>query len=132
MHDEEYSAWFDKVFAKMTRNMEDHTFKHFNQSMGIHIENKAHYKYEMKRRRMIPYDAAHDLADEYDRTHKRQDYDGLSPKAAEIIRSLRMGADSKGNIIIGTAGIKALKEIGWIPTASDHIPKDLALSGGFR
>ncbi len=133
MEDRQYNEWFDQIFHEMTRGMEDHTFKHFNHSMGINILDKGHYKYEMKRRRMVPYEEAHKLADKYDQEHKDDNLDGLSPKAEEILRSLRQGADRHGNIIIGTAGLRALREIGWIPSSKhEHAPQQTELTGGFK
>ena len=45
---------FDKAFKIHTRGMEDHEFKHFNESMGCMIYSKEHYKHEMKKRGMAP------------------------------------------------------------------------------
>ena len=132
MVDKQYDAWFDEIFFEMTKGLEEHTFKHYNHAMGLNINGKAHYKYEMKKRRMIPYKQAHELADKYDRENKKETLDDLSPKASEVLRSLRQGADKHGNIVIGTAGLRALKEIGWIPNQQHkHAPEQPVLSGGF-
>ena len=44
----EYDNYFDKIFREMTKGMEDHSFRHFNSSMGIMIYSKEHYKWEKK------------------------------------------------------------------------------------
>lgn len=132
MEDREYDSWFDKIFKEMTKGMEDHDFKGPNHSMGIYIHSKEHYKMEMKRRRMVPTDIAMKMADEWDKKNPNANYDELTPKAMDIIRSLKMSADSDGNVIIGTAGIRALKELGWMPGRNPHAPERITMSGGFK
>jgi len=117
MIDREYDDYFDKIFKSMTKNMEDHSFRHFNNAMGIMIYNKEHYKIEMKKRRMVPYEESERLAEEWDKKNPKKDYGDLSPRAQEIIQSLKMSADSKGNIVLGGRAIEALQEIGAIGKA---------------
>lgn len=126
----EYDAWFDRVFAKMTRGIEDHNFKHFNRAIGCYIYSKEHYKYEMKKRRLVPYDAAEQFADEWDKANPHKDYDSISPKAMDIIRSLKMGADKHGNIKLGSIAIEALIDIGAISGNASKIPDGAGLEGG--
>lgn len=117
MNDREYDDYFDRVFRSMTKNMEEHQFRHFNNAMGIMIYGKEHYKAEMKKRRMVPYEEAERLADDWDKKNPQKDYGDLSTGAKEIIQSLKLTADSKGNIVLGGRAIKALQEIGAIGRA---------------
>ena len=114
MNDREYDSYFDKIFKRHTRGIEDHQFRHFNHSLGIMIYSKEHYKWEMKKRRMVPYDEAERLAEKWDKEHPNKEYGDLSSGAKEIIQSLKMSADSDGNIVLGGRAIKALQEIGAI------------------
>jgi len=131
MSDREYDDYFDKIFKEHTRGREDHEFRHFNNAMGIMIYNKEHYKLEMKKRRMVPYDEAERLAEKWDKNNPQKEYGNLSTGAQEIIRSLKMSADSKGNIVLGGRAIKALQEIGAIGR-SEYAPSEFAGEGGFR
>ena len=130
MNDQQYDSYFDKLFRQMIRGREDHEFRHFNSAMGIFIYGKEHYKREMKRRRMVPYEEAERLAERYDKQHPRSDYGALSPQAMNIIQSLRMTADKHGNIKLGSRAIKAMQEIGAIGR-SEHAPKEFSGTGGF-
>jgi hypothetical protein len=128
----DYDSWFDRVFAKFTKGIEDHQFIHYNNSMGIHIYGKEHYKAEMKARRMIPSGIMEKFAEDYDKENPKQTYDDLSPKAMDICRSLRVSADKYGNIKLGGNAIKAMVEIGAIQPMSPHVPEQIELSGGFK
>ena len=124
------SDFFDKAFANMTRGMEDHQFRHYNRAMGCQIYNKAHYKHEMKRRGMVPYEEAERLAEEWDKKNAHKDYNGISPKARDVIASLRLTADKHGNIKLGGNAIQRLKELGLIQHHNPHTPVG-AMQGGF-
>ena len=131
MDDREYVDYFDKIFKKMTARVEDHQFRHYNHALGMWIYSKAQYKYEMKKRRMVPYDECEKMAEQWDKDHPRKDYGELSPKAMSIVKSLKMTADKNGNISLGNRAIEALKDIGVMST-SEHIPKHMpAYEGGF-
>jgi len=117
MPDREYDDYFDKIFKELCKGREDHEFKHYNNAMGVMIHNKEHYKRELKKRRMVPYDEAERLAEKWDKEHPQKKYDDLSPRAQEIINSLKLSADSKGNIVLGGRAIEALQEIGAIGNA---------------
>ena len=105
---------FDKHFHRMTRRIEDHQFRHYNHSIGMYIYSKEHLRYEMKKRRMLPYDACEQLADNWQKEHPQKPYDEISPKAMNIIRSLKQSADKYGNLRLGGRAIDKLKEIGAI------------------
>lgn len=122
---------FNKAFDIHTRGIEDHQFRHYNNSMGCMIYSKEHYKHEMRRRNMVPYDIAEEMAEEYDRNNPRKEYDELSPKAMDIIRSLKQTADKHGNLILGNRAIKALQEIGAMPVESDENIHSNSMVGGF-
>jgi hypothetical protein len=123
---------FDRAFRKMTRGMEDHQFVHENVALGCKVYGKEHYYKLMKSRRMLPYDMAEDLAGEWDKDHPQKEYGDLSPKARDIITSLKLTADSKGNIILGNRAIKALQEIGAMPASLEHAPTHHTNVGGFN
>lgn len=89
---------------------EDHTYKHYNQAMGVQIESKKHYELEMAQRGMVPYEKALQLAAEYDRKNGRKDYK-LSSKATDIIKSLKLTAKN-GRVELGTRAINALQSLG--------------------
>jgi len=132
MIDSDYDELFDKEFKLLTKGIEDHNFRHFNHSMGIYIYSKEHYKHEMKKRNMIPYEMAERMAEQWDSKHERKPTDKISPKAMDVIRSLKMTADKNGNLSMGGRTIKALKEIGACRGVSEHAPKHLPTEGGFN
>ena len=70
------------------------------------------------------------LAEKWDKDHPHKAYDTLSPKALDIVRSVKMSADGDGNIKLGSRAIKALKEVGAI-NSSEHTPKQFTGKGGF-
>jgi hypothetical protein len=122
---------FEKSFHKFTKNVEEHNFTHYNSSLGMQIYSKEHLRDEMKKRRMLPYEVCEDLAFEWDKEHSENKFDKLSVKADNIIRSLKMTADSKGNLKLGGRAIEALMKIGAIST-TEHRPDYLSMSGGFK
>jgi hypothetical protein len=127
----EYENWFESVFKKMTRGIEEHQFIHYNNSMGCHIYGKEHYKLELKRRRMIPYDVMEEVAEDYDKRNPRKEYGELSPKAMDIVKHLKYTADKDGNLRLGQRAIDAMIEIGAISTQSEHRPEGLPVEGGY-
>ncbi len=129
MEDKEYDSYFDKIFKSMTRGIESHNFRHYNNAMGCMIYNKEHYKSEMKKRRMVPYEETERLAEEWDKKNPRKEYGEINPKAMDIIKSLKHSADSHGNIKMGDRAINAMIGIGAISVQSEHRPEDL--QGGF-
>ena len=122
---------FDKAFDKHVKGIEEHTFKHYNSSMGCHIRDKRHYKEEMKRRGMVPYDEMEKLCSEWDNNHRQKEYGDLSPKAMEIISSAKMSADKHGNVKLGGRAIEAMIEIGAINPRHEHVPDTYIGKGGF-
>ena len=129
MQDTEYDSYFEKIFKNHTKGMEEHTFVHYNSSLGMQIYGKEHYKAEMKKRRLVPYAETERLAEQYDKTHPHKDYGEISPRAMDIIRSLKMTADKHGNIKLDDRAINGLISVGAISPQSKHIPTDM--NGGF-
>lgn len=105
----------DKQLNKHFGHLEDHQYRHFNRSLGVFVEGKEHYKYLLKKGGMVPFDVACELADEHDKKNPHKDYT-LSPKAREIINSIRLTADKRGNIRLGSVAIRALREAGLFPS----------------
>lgn len=121
------SSIFKKAFKDLTRGLEDHHFKHFNSSMGVYIYSKEHYIHELKKRGLVPFQEVERLAEEWDKKNPPKKYDDLSPKASEIIRSLKLTADKDGNIRLGNRAIQALIDIGAIKTRSEHVTENLKI-----
>lgn len=121
---------FDKAFKRMTRGMEDHQFRHYNRSMQCMIYSKEHYKHEMKKRGLVPYEEAERLAEEWDKKNLNKKYTGPSDKALNIIKSLRLTADKHGNIKLGGNAVRELSRLGLIRPHNPHTPVG-ATVGGF-
>ena len=109
-----YDQILNESIKKMAASMEDHEFRHYNNSLDMMIYSKEHYIQEMKKRRMLPYDVCEGLAEKWESKNNKGPITELSPKADRIIRSLKLTADSKGNIKLGDRAISALREIGAI------------------
>lgn len=122
---------FDKSFKTFTRGIEDHNFRHYNNSLGMEIYSKEQLKHEMKKRKILPYDVCQELAEEWERKNQNKEFDDLSPRASDIIKQMKLIADKEGNIKLGDRAINALLGIGAIST-SQYIPKKFEESGGFQ
>ena len=113
--------FFEKAFARQFNRTEDHSFRGYNRSLGCFVEGKAHYKRLMKAKGLVPFEEAERLANEHDRSKNRQPFD-LSPRAMDIIRSVKVTADRQGNIRLGDRAIEALMSIGAIGNDSRYEP----------
>lgn len=117
-------------------HLEDHEYRHYNSSLGCFVEGKEHFKKLLARGKYIPYELAQKYAEEYDRNQPKRSTK-LSKKAQDIINSVKLTADKKGNIKLGGRAIKALKEIGAIPLEPvaeqllDIMHEENAVTGGF-
>ena len=127
----ERDLFFDKVFNRAFGRIEDYRFRGYNQSLGCFVESKEHYKLLLKQRGLVPFDEADRLAAEFDSKNSRKEELSLSPKAQDIIRSLKITADKNGNIKLGQRAINALMEIGAIGNDSEHAPQ-YANQGGWN
>lgn len=126
----EQDSFFDKVFNRAFGRIEDYRFRGYNEALGCFVESKAHYKRLLKQRGLVPFQEAERLAEEFDHKNCRKQELELSPKAQDIIRSLKLTADKNGNIKLGDRAIQALMEIGAIRGNSPYEP-EYSLSGGF-
>ena len=131
MHDREYSSYFDKVFDSHCKGREEHEFRFRSESLGMTFRGKEHYKQYMKTNNLLPYAETERMAEKYDKEHPRKEYGDISPRATEILRSIKMTADSEGNIKLGGRAVEALKKIGAIKSMSEHAPVHLEVDGGF-
>ena len=109
-----YEQILNESIKKMSSSMEEHEFRHYNNSLDMMIYSKEHYIQEMKKRRMLPYDVCEGLAEQWESKNNTGPITELSPKADRIIRSLKLTADRKGNIKLSDRAINALREIGAI------------------
>jgi hypothetical protein len=105
----------EKQLNKHFGHLEDHQYRGYNRALGRFVESKEHFLKLMEQGKMVPLDVANELADEYDKAHPRKEYT-LSPKAREIINAIKLTADRKGNIRLGSVAIRALREVGLLPT----------------
>jgi hypothetical protein len=117
----ERNNFFERAFARQFNRTEDHQFRGYNRSLGCFVEGKAHYKKLMKQKGLVPFEEAERLATEFDRSRDRKPFD-LSPKAMDIIRSIKITADKNGNIRLGDRAINALMSIGAIGNDSKYEP----------
>ena len=131
MEDRAYSSYFDKVFHSHCKGREEHEFRFHSDSLGVTFRGKEHYKQYMKVNNLLPYAETERLAEQYDKEHPRQEYGDISPKATDILRSIKMTADSEGNIKLGGRAVEALKSIGAIKSMSEHAPTSMQQGGGF-
>lgn len=124
-----YDQILNESIKKMSGKMEDHQFRHFNESLGIMIYSKEHYIHEMKKRRMLPFEECEYLAEKWESKNEKgyKPYDKLSPKADSIVRSLKLTSDRKGNIKLSDRAITALREIGAITGRIENF----GTNGGF-
>lgn len=124
-----FDELFDKSFKYFAGNLEDHQFDHYNNALGMHIYSKEHLKTEMKKRRMLPMELCNDLAGEWDNKNSKPvvSEENLTPKARDIIRSLKSMADRKGNLKLEGRAIDALIGIGAISRSYDF-----GTEGGFN
>ena len=129
MHREK-DVFFDRIFNRAFGRIEDYRFRGYNRSLGCFVEGKEHYKLLMKKKGLVPFDEADRLAEEFDKNHRPTGDLTLSPKAQDIIRSVKLTADKDGNIHLGDRAISALMEIGAIGNDSKYEP-EYARHGGF-
>lgn len=128
--DIEKDLFFDKIFNRAFGRIEDYRFRGYNKALGCFVEGKEHYKRILKQKGLVPFEEADRLAEEFDRTHHRPKELELSPKAQDIIRSIKITADRHGNIHLGDRAINALREIGAIGNDSEYEP-GYTTTGGF-
>ena len=101
---------FETHFKNLTRGIEDHQFKHYNNAMGCMIYGKEHYKKELRQRGMVPFEMAEELSDRYEKDHKRKEYE-LSPKARKLINFFKEKCLENGGYIRMGDYPKAVREL---------------------
>jgi len=122
-----YDQILNESIKKMSSSMEDHKFRHYNNSLDMMIYSKEHYIQEMKKKRMLPFDVCEELAEKWENKNDKGLTTELSPKADRIIRSLKLTSDRKGNIKLGDRAINALRKIGAITGRVENF----GTNGGF-
>jgi hypothetical protein len=128
----EREYFFEQSFNKAFGHMIESDFVGWNDTMQCYITGKEHYKQEMKRRGLVPFDESLRLAEQWEKENPRKEYGDLSPKAQEIIASVKLTADKNGNVHLGDRAINALREIGAIPERSMNMTSDISVDqGGF-
>ena len=95
----------DKYFGKM----EDHQYRHYNRALGCFVEGKEHFKYLMRSGNYLPYDKAEEILSSTKRPRKEYK---ISKEAEEFLRGIKMTADSKGRVKLGSRAIDRMKELG--------------------
>lgn len=119
-----YRELNDKEMCKYFGHLEDHEYKHYSQAFGCYVHGKNHLKYLMRKYQTIPYEMALGLVKE----NTRKDYK-LSKEADKFMRSLKLMADSKGNLTLGSVAISKMKELG---VSFDSAERELSIDkGGF-
>ena len=126
----EWDDYFEKMFKKHTAGREEHEFNFYSIALGKQIYGKEHYKRELKRKRLVPYEEAERLAEQWDKDHPKPKAE-LSPKARDIINSVRLTVRPGGYVEFGGRLIKALKENGLLLEDSQYKPDGDKLTGGF-
>lgn len=108
----------EKELVKNFGHLEDHQYRHYNSALGCFVEGKEHFRKLMSQGKFIPYEKACRIAEEHD-CHKRKDYK-ISENALSIIQSVKLTKDKNGNIKLGGRAIKALEEMGVIPSKENQ------------
>ncbi len=103
---------FDKHFQDLTRGIEDHRFKHYNNAMGKMIYSKAHYLHEMKAGGYVPVDMAEEMSEKWEKDNKSKPYE-LSKQGRDLIKHFK-GCARNGMIKLGEypEAVKELESLG--------------------
>jgi hypothetical protein len=106
---------FDRAFDKQFGRIEDYRFRGFNHALGVFVESKEHYKRLMKRKGLIPADAAEEIADDYRREGERRKDLTMSDEAEGVIRAIRASTRRKdGTIELSGRLVEAMVKMGAI------------------
>jgi len=108
---------------------EDHTYKHFNRAMGVQIESKKHYEYEMKRRGFVPFEIGQKIAQEARGKHKDVK---PSKKAIEVMKSIQNQGKGNKRFVPYDRTINAMKEVGVSFDYYNKLPEQYSPKGGFK
>jgi hypothetical protein len=89
---------FQTHFKNMTRGMEDHQFRHYNNALGCMIYSKEHYLHELKKQGMVPVDMAEERVERWEKNHGHKDYIA-SEKAHRLIEFFKNKCREQGGYI---------------------------------
>jgi hypothetical protein len=104
---------FDRAFNKQFGRIEDYRFRGFNHALGCFVESKEHYKRLMKRKGLIPADAAEEIAEEYRAEGERRKDLTMSDEAEGVIRAIRASHRRKdGTIELSGRLVEAMVKMG--------------------
>lgn len=117
----ERDNFFEKAFKRQFSRVEDYRFRGYNSALGCFVESKEHYKRLMKQKGLVPTEEAERLAMEFDSKQVRKPLD-FSPKALDIIRSIKATSGRNGCLKLGERAISALRSIGAIGNDSIYEP----------
>ena len=79
---------FDYHFTKMTNGIEDHEFKGWNHSLGCYIQDRNHYKHEMKKRGCVPDSMAEEMRADWHKRNPGKEYK-TSRRCHELINFMQ-------------------------------------------
>ena len=118
-------------FGIVIKNYEhiNRSFKNWDTPKGKYISSKRAYNEAMAREGMVPYEKAQQMVKDCNEKRDKQSYDGLSEKAANLIRSVHKGKNGKINL--SDRQVNKLKEVGVKIELPDWCPKHYSKSGGF-
>jgi hypothetical protein len=121
---------FDRAFNKQFGRIEDYRFRGFNHALGCFVESKDHYKRLMKRKGLIPADAAEEIAEDYRAEGERRKDLTMSDEAEGVIRAIRASTRRKdGTIELSGRLVEAMVKMGAVSDRRFEVPDPM--SGGF-
>ena len=125
-------ALFEDVFNKEFGRIEDYRFKGYNHALGCFVESKDHYKVLLKRKGLIPSDAAERMAEESKSRAEKEGNKELGEESQAIINALR-GCRKRvdGTIEIGGRLIEAMVRIKALGNKGNFTTPEDSLQGGF-
>jgi hypothetical protein len=123
-------ALFEDAFNKEFGRIEDYRFKGFNHALGCFVESKDHYKVLLKRKGLLPSDAAERIAEESKSRAEKAGNKELSQESQEIINAIRRcRKKSDGTIELGGRLIEAMVKIKAIGNDNSYTPNDCLVGG---
>ena len=122
---------FDRAFNKQFGRIEDYRFRGFNHALGCFVESKDHYKRLMKRKGLIPADAAEEIAEDYRAEGERRKDLTMSDEAEGVIRAIRASTRRKdGTIELSGRLVEAMVKMGAVSDRRFEVNDPMV--GGFN
>jgi hypothetical protein len=122
---------FDRAFNKQFGRIEDYRFRGFNHALGCFVESKDHYKRLMKRKGLIPADAAEEIAEDYRAEGERRKDLTMSDEAEGVIRAIRASTRRKdGTIELSGRLVEAMVKMGAVSDRRFEVNNPMV--GGFN